>query len=72
MGPKMTDGSEKRSKPRLLDSHLKNPIWLPGGPKMVDGVWKEVYPPSFEKKVAVLVVAIVPSKYVMMMIGIQT
>ena len=22
---------------------LKNPKWLPGGPKMADGVWKGVY-----------------------------
>ena len=23
---------------------LQNPKWLPGGPKMAEGVWKGVYP----------------------------
>jgi len=30
-----------------FDENLKNPKWLPGGPKMANWVWEEVYPSVF-------------------------
>ena len=30
--------------PPATPNRLRNPKWLPGGPKMADGVWKGVYP----------------------------
>ena len=37
-------GEGSTRSPPAMPHRLQNPIWLPGGPKMVNRVWKGVYP----------------------------